>query len=56
MIGFVAQCLMDIDVENRSGAARAERSDARKNFHNGHRERDWARELALWYLGIRKLH
>ena len=40
MIGFVAQRLMDMDVDNRCGAAHGERSDARTNSRNGYRERD----------------
>ncbi len=45
MIGFVAQRLMDMDVENRCGPARGERSDARTNSRNGYREHDCSARL-----------
>ena len=41
MIGFVAQRLMELDVDNRCGASHGERSEARTNSRNGYRDRDW---------------
>ena len=41
MIGFVAQRLMDLDVDNRCGASHGERTDARTNSRNGFRDRQW---------------
>lgn len=38
MIGFVAQRLMELDVGNRCGAARSERSNDRTNSRNGYRD------------------
>jgi putative transposase len=35
MIGFVAQRLMELDVDKRCGAAHGERSDGRTNSRNG---------------------
>ena len=55
MIGFVAQRLMDMDVENRCGAAHGERSDARTNSRNGYRERDWDTRAGTVALRIPKL-
>ena len=55
MIGFVAQRLMDMDVENRCGAARGERSDARTHSRHGYRERDWDTRAGTVALRIPKL-
>jgi transposase-like protein len=41
MIGYVAQRLMEVDVEGLIGAAHGERSEDRENWRNGYRERDW---------------
>lgn len=41
MIQFVAQCLMDLDVEALCGAGYGIRSDERSNSHNGYRDRLW---------------
>jgi transposase-like protein len=41
MVGFVAQRLMEFDVDNRCGAGHGERSEGRTNSRNGYRERDW---------------
>ncbi len=40
MIGYVAQRLMEADVEGLVGAAHGERSETRENGSNGYRERD----------------
>jgi putative transposase len=41
MIGFMAQRLMDADVQALVGAGRDERSETRKNWRNGDRDRVW---------------
>jgi len=41
MIQFVAQRLMDLDVETLCGAAHGERTAERANSRNGYRERVW---------------
>jgi len=41
MIGYVAQRLMQMDVEGLVGAAHGERGEGRENWRNGYRERDW---------------
>ena len=41
MTGFAARCLMEPDIESRTGAAAGERSPDRMNQRNGYRDRDW---------------
>ena len=41
MIGFVAQRLMDVEVEGLCGAAHGERRTDRLNHRNGYRDRAW---------------
>ena len=41
MIGFVANRMMDVDVEGLTGASWNERSATRTNQRNGYRERAW---------------
>ena len=55
MIGFVAQRLMEADVDNRCGAGHGERSEARTNSRNGFRERDWETRAGTVALRIPKL-
>jgi putative transposase len=55
MIGFVAQRLMELDVDNRCGAGHGERSEARTNSRNGYRERDWDTRAGTLALRIPKL-
>ncbi len=55
MIGYVAQRLMEADVEGLIGAAHGERSEHRENWRNGHRERDWHTRSGTIALKIPKL-
>lgn len=55
MIGFVAQRLMELDVDNRCGASHGERSETRSNSRNGYRERDWDTRAGTLALRIPKL-
>jgi hypothetical protein len=41
MIGFMAQRLMEADVQGLVGAGPGERSETRENWRNGYRERAW---------------
>jgi len=43
MLQFVAQRLMDLEVEGRCGAPYGERGVPRENSRNGYRERLWRR-------------
>jgi transposase-like protein len=47
MVGFAAQRLMELEVENLTGAAHGERSPDRINHRNGYRDRDWETRGAL---------
>jgi putative transposase len=55
MIGYVAQRLMEADVEGLVGAAHGERSESRENWRNGYRERDWHTRSGTIALKIPKL-
>src|SRR5512145_310951 len=55
MIGFVANRMMDLDVEGLTGAAYGERSLARVNQRNGYRERTWETRAGTVDLAIPKL-
>ena len=55
MIGFVAQRLMELDVDNRCGAGHGERTDARTNSRNGFRDRQWDTRAGSVALRIPKL-
>ena len=55
MVGFVAQRLMEIDVDNRCGAGHGERSEDRTNSRNGYRERAWDTRAGTVALRIPKL-
>ena len=55
MIGFVAQRLMELDVDNRCGAGHGERSEARINSRNGFRDRQWETRAGSVALRIPKL-
>ena len=55
MIGFVANRMMDMDVEGLTGAGWGERSLARVNQRNGYRERSWETRAGTVELAIPKL-
>ena len=55
MIGFVANRMMDLEVEERTGASWGERSAARTNQRNGYRERSWETRAGTVELAIPKL-
>jgi putative transposase len=55
MIQFVAQRLMDLDVETLCGAAYGERSAERANSRNGYRERVWETRAGAIDLKLPKL-
>lgn len=55
MVGFVAQRMMDLDVEGLCGAEHGERSAARSNWRNGYRDRNWETRSGTIPLKIPKL-
>jgi putative transposase len=55
MIGFVAQRLMDLDVEGLVGAGHGERAESRENWRNGFRDREWHTRSGTIPLRIPKL-
>lgn len=55
MIGFVAQRLMELDVDNRCGASHGERAESRTNSRNGFRDRVWETRAGTVGLRIPKL-
>jgi putative transposase len=55
MIQYVAQRLMDLDVETLCGAAYGERSAERANSRNGYRERVWETRAGAIDLKLPKL-
>lgn len=55
MVGFVAQRLMDLDVEGLCGAEHGQRSAERSNWRNGYRERVWETRSGTVPLKIPKL-
>ena len=55
MVQFMAQRLMEIDVEGRCGASYDEKSAARLNNHNGYRDRTWETRAGTVELKISKL-
>ena len=55
MIGYVAQRLMQMDVEGLVGAGHGERGEGRENWRNGYRERDWHTRSGTIALRIPKL-
>ena len=55
MLRFVAQRMMDLDVEGLCGAAYGERDKARENSRNGYRDRTWETRTGAIDLRIPKL-
>jgi putative transposase len=55
MVGYVAQRLMELDVEGVCGAAHGERSGERENWRNGYRDRAWETRAGTIPLRIPKL-
>lgn len=55
MVGFAAQRLMELEVENLCGAGYGERTDERQNKRNGYRERTWETRADAIDLRIPKL-
>ena len=55
MVGYVAQRLMELDVEGLCGAAHGERSGERENWRNGYRDRAWETRTGTIPLRIPKL-
>ena len=55
MVGFAAQCLMELEVESLTGAAHGQRRPDRINHRNGYRDRDWETRAGTVELRIPKL-
>jgi putative transposase len=55
MIGFAAQRLMELEVENLTGAGYGEKSTERLAQRNGYRDRDWETRAGTVELRIPKL-
>lgn len=55
MMAYVANRMMDMEVESLTGAAHGERSPARTNHRNGYRERAWETRAGTVDLEIPKL-
>jgi putative transposase len=55
MIGFAAQRLMELEVENLTGASYGEKSPDRRAQRNGYRDRDWETRAGAVELRIPKL-
>ena len=54
-MGYVANCMMNLEVENLTGAAHGEQSVSRINQRNGYRGRAWETRVGTVELEIPKL-
>ena len=55
MIGFAAECLMELKVDAVTGAAHGEKEFTRLAQRNGYRDRDWETSAGTVELRIPKL-
>ena len=55
MLSYVANRMMDMEVESLTGAAHGERSPTRTNHRNGYRDRTWETRVGTVELEIPKL-
>lgn len=55
MMAYVANRMMDMEVESLTGAAHGERTPSRTNHRNGYRERPWETRVGTVDLAIPKL-
>ena len=53
-MGYVANCMMNVEVENLTGAAHVEQSVSRINQRNGYRGRAWETRVGTLELEIPK--
>ena len=56
MMAYVANRMMDLEVEGLTGAAHGERSPARTNHRNGYRERTWETRAGTVDLELSLIH
>ncbi|MCL6591901.1 MAG: transposase [Firmicutes bacterium] len=54
-VAIIAQALMEVEVAQKAGAERGERSPNRINYRNGYRERAWDTRVGRIDLRIPKL-
>ena len=52
MLGFVAEKLMALDVDQLCNASRHERTGARANYRNGYRERNWETRAGIVAVAV----
>ena len=55
MLAFAAERIMDVEVEQLTGAAKGARTPLREVQRNGYRERDWETRAGRIELAIPKL-
>lgn len=55
MLSYIANRMMDLEVESLTGDAHGERSPTRTNHRNGYRERAWETRAGTFELEIPKL-
>jgi transposase-like protein len=54
-VRVLSQVVMELEVEDQIGAGRYERTDSRKTYRNGYRERRWETQAGEVPLAIPKL-